>query len=61
MGEGYYLSEDEPSVTTESALLGDLFQKYVSYILLATPPEVLNEEQNNVTSFPSLGGMLSFE
>ncbi len=27
-----YLSDNEQSVTTESALLGDSFQKYVSYI-----------------------------
>ncbi len=32
-----YLSDDEQSVTTESAVLGDLFQKYVPYIDLFLP------------------------
>ena len=33
----FYLSDDEQSVTTESAVLGDLFQKYVPYIDLVLP------------------------
>jgi hypothetical protein len=38
-----YLSDNEQRVTTESDLLGDLFQKYVSYFFFFLP-QVFNEE-----------------
>jgi hypothetical protein len=58
VGQSFSLSDDEQRVTTDSALLGDLFQKHVSYILFFSHPKFLNEEQN-VTSFSSLEGSLT--
>jgi hypothetical protein len=52
-----FLSDDEQSVTTESAVLGDLFQKYVAYIKLSFfLPQVF--ELQKFTSFSLLEGSL---
>ena len=60
-GRGFFgtssecLSDNEQSVTTESAVLGDLFQKYVAYIKLSFfLPQVF--ELRKFTSFSLLEG-----